>query len=88
MAFRNVFTLFDLGLEKRNNMARISLVFGSTLGTILRAELLHREFAKNRHLYITVKPVNLLQTDYSTSQLPVSYDYLHLAPQYPKVYNG
>jgi len=47
-----------------------------------------REFAKIRHLYITIKPVNLFQTDYSTSQLPLSDNYLYVDLQYPKVYTG
>jgi len=36
-AFRNLFTVIDCGLKKLDNIAMISVVFGTTLGTILRA---------------------------------------------------
>ena len=36
-AFRDLISVNDFGLEKLNDMVRISVVFGTTLGTILRA---------------------------------------------------
>jgi len=35
--FQNLIAVNDFGLEKSDNMDKISLVFGTTLGTILRA---------------------------------------------------
>ena len=44
-------------------------------------EILHREFAKIRHLNITIKRANLFQTDYSIFKLPLSDKYIYVDPQ-------
>jgi hypothetical protein len=49
--FRRLIRVDDCGLEKRNNMVRISLVSGSALGTILRALVQHSTLAKKSYDY-------------------------------------